>query len=201
MDADYPAAHSMDTVWYAVDDHGHVARFNSGENGHVPEGAPSEEALAQDPLEELWTLRHGSASSEQRPEYISEPEDIGRLGLFDYDYGYDFDPIGPYSREAVPENPLHIDQLPPHLRKLFGQVRFENVNFAESELVQPLEQYDCVYWYEADRVAYLCADGVTVHPIPGQEEHFEEFCAAFREQNPEEARRLRFVNPDQEPDD
>ena len=30
------AAHSMDTDWYAVDRHGHVARLSSGEEGSVP---------------------------------------------------------------------------------------------------------------------------------------------------------------------
>jgi hypothetical protein len=34
--SDYPAAHSMDTAWFAVDEHGHVARFESGEDGALP---------------------------------------------------------------------------------------------------------------------------------------------------------------------
>ena len=34
---DYPAAHSMDTTWFAVDDDGFVAVFDSGEAGAVPE--------------------------------------------------------------------------------------------------------------------------------------------------------------------
>lgn len=33
---DYPAAHSMDTEWFAVDRNGHVAFFCSGEAGAVP---------------------------------------------------------------------------------------------------------------------------------------------------------------------
>lgn len=33
---DYPAAHSMDTIWFAVDRDGHVAVFASGEAGAVP---------------------------------------------------------------------------------------------------------------------------------------------------------------------
>src|SRR5262245_30953480 len=36
MDADFPAAHSMDTHWFAVDRDGHVACFFSGEDGAVP---------------------------------------------------------------------------------------------------------------------------------------------------------------------
>ena len=33
---DFPAAHSMDTMWFAVDADGHVAAFESGEGGGVP---------------------------------------------------------------------------------------------------------------------------------------------------------------------
>lgn len=36
---DYPAAHSMDTSWFAIDNDGHVAVFDTGESGCVPEDA------------------------------------------------------------------------------------------------------------------------------------------------------------------
>jgi hypothetical protein len=36
MDADFPAAHSMDATWFAVDRDGHVAMFDTGEAGAVP---------------------------------------------------------------------------------------------------------------------------------------------------------------------
>jgi hypothetical protein len=36
---DYPAAHSMDSEWFAVDRAGHVGYFRTGENGALPEGA------------------------------------------------------------------------------------------------------------------------------------------------------------------
>lgn len=36
MASDYPAAHSMDTQWFAVDDDGHVALFDTGEAGAAP---------------------------------------------------------------------------------------------------------------------------------------------------------------------
>ena len=39
MEPDYPAAHSMDTDWFAVDKDGHVAVFASGEAGAVPVAA------------------------------------------------------------------------------------------------------------------------------------------------------------------
>jgi hypothetical protein len=43
MQPDFPAAHSMDTSWFAVDKCGHVAIFNTGEAGPVPDDAPSAE--------------------------------------------------------------------------------------------------------------------------------------------------------------
>ncbi len=36
MIEDYPAAHSMDTDWFALDKEGHIASFHSGETGAVP---------------------------------------------------------------------------------------------------------------------------------------------------------------------
>lgn len=51
---DYPAAHSMDTMWFALDEEGHVALFDSGEAGAVPHDAyegedwgPTLDALVQ----------------------------------------------------------------------------------------------------------------------------------------------------------
>jgi hypothetical protein len=42
-EADFPAAHSMDTDWFAVDRDGHVAVFDSGEAGAVPVAAGTDE--------------------------------------------------------------------------------------------------------------------------------------------------------------
>jgi hypothetical protein len=51
MTVDYPAAHSMDTCWFAVDRDGHVAYFGSAEAGAVPE-----EAFIEGPYEVLREL-------------------------------------------------------------------------------------------------------------------------------------------------
>src|SRR4051812_32730243 len=48
MDADFPAAHSMDTHWFAVDADGHVGRFSSGESGAVPVNAAIDEPARVD---------------------------------------------------------------------------------------------------------------------------------------------------------
>src|SRR5262249_4294000 len=143
---DFPAAHSMDLDWFAVDEAGHVGLFSTGENGHAPQAAQDEGVLM-----ELWNLRQGGtpADDEERGVWELGTEEIAkRLGLFCYDYDEQHDPITPYVRTGRPEAPVHIDQLPPNLRKACKQVRFEKVNFEEAELLQPLEYFPCVYWYD-----------------------------------------------------
>ncbi len=36
---DFPAGHSMDTDWFALDEEGHVGRFDTGEDGALPNRA------------------------------------------------------------------------------------------------------------------------------------------------------------------
>lgn len=50
---DYPAAHSMDTTWFAVDQDGHVAAFETGEAGAVPTEAYLGEDVPHDELRAL----------------------------------------------------------------------------------------------------------------------------------------------------
>jgi hypothetical protein len=73
-------------------------------------------------------------------------------------------------------------------------VRF-SIRFDEAGLIQPLEEHSCHYWCMDERVAYLCADGVTVRPIPGKEGVFDDFVQEFRRQNPELAENYRFAGP------
>jgi hypothetical protein len=47
MQPDYPAAHSMDTCFFAVDRDGHVAYFETGEAGAAPVEAPAGGALRE----------------------------------------------------------------------------------------------------------------------------------------------------------
>jgi len=42
--SELPAAHSMDTTWFAVDADGHVGRFESSENGAVPKSSGREDS-------------------------------------------------------------------------------------------------------------------------------------------------------------
>ena len=196
MDADFPAAHSMDTVWFAVDREGHIALFQSGENGHVPRDAPQDGRVHWELLE-LRARVTGSDSSMDVPNHDTA---FAGLGLFVYDYEEASDPIEPYVRTAVPDTPLHIDQLPPAMREVCKQFRLENLTFGERPLLQPLHYFDCDFWYGDDRVAYMCEDGKTVRPLTGKEDRFADFCREFRAEHPEKAWRLRFEGLAEDPD-
>jgi hypothetical protein len=63
-DPDFPAAHSMDTTWFAVDRDGHVACLWSWESGAVPEAA------CQEPGEGARLLEEFRAASELRTEVV-----------------------------------------------------------------------------------------------------------------------------------
>jgi hypothetical protein len=173
----------MDTTWFAVDVAGQVGMFETGENGHAPEGEEN------DISEKLWELRTGTDSAEG---WV--PENLCRItGVYLFGYLEDYDPIGTYTRLVVPPTPLHIDQLPPEPRRRCRTMRFP-VHFDQTDQLQPLDYFPCIYWYE-DRIAYLSSDGKTVKPLPGQEAKFAEFVREFRRNNPEEADGLIFDGP------
>jgi hypothetical protein len=186
----------MDTRWYAIDQAGHLGMFDSGENGHVPAQAETDN-LAMG----LWHFRHPGRTYLQAVEtfwMLDEKDLADQLGIFAFRYGHDFNPVATYRVIAVPKTPLHVDQLPPLLRKGWKSIRFQGIDFTRDEQAQPLEQFSCSCWYQQDRVAYLASDGKTVRPMPGQEENFAEFCEEFRRQSPELAAQLIFEGPKEE---
>jgi hypothetical protein len=56
MEADFPAAHSMNVDWFAVDREGHVALFCSGSAGAVPRQADSDAGRERAAVQELTRL-------------------------------------------------------------------------------------------------------------------------------------------------
>lgn len=56
--SDFPAAHSMDTTWFAIDKHGHLGVFNSGEDGPVPNTfSPDDEFEMEDVFRAISDLQ------------------------------------------------------------------------------------------------------------------------------------------------
>ncbi|HXG09255.1 MAG TPA: hypothetical protein VNK04_05645 [Gemmataceae bacterium] len=73
MDTDYPAAHSMDTAFFAVDQDGHIAYFSTGEAGALPTVAALE-----DPYGVLQRLAQVVPASEMLHDLAGRIEPGGR---------------------------------------------------------------------------------------------------------------------------
>ena len=85
-DEDFPAAHSMDTEWYAVDSEGHIGIFHTGEAGAVPESsygnreeAPTVAELLRAAniaieydVDDLMAMQGGPVLEFRRPSYMPE---------------------------------------------------------------------------------------------------------------------------------
>ena len=213
MDIDFPAAHSQDTEWFAVDKDGHVGLFFTCEDGHLPravarivtrEGAIRTQGQ-NNLLRKLWDLRQqsGTATADDPERYsdLDREDRASCLGLFYYKHsdvvlvGSDQILIGRYNRLLVPKEPIHVDQLPADLRTDCQTVRFDKATFAGNEQLQPLDDHSCTMWNPEGAIAYLSADGTTVRPTPGHEDQFADFCAKLLEEYPKFAAQLRFEAP------
>jgi len=175
MDSDFPAAHSMDTSWYAVDGRGNVGLFVTGAGGAVPNGAYSPEAAdLMDEFDDETREELGlSAANVVPPDSLPAGE-----GLFVYETGQLDECLADrYHRSSVPKKPVHIDELPPQTRAALGMMRFDTLDFAKVEVFQPVELTDCGTWDPA----YLTGDGKAVKPVPGREKEYAEFVEGLRD--------------------
>jgi hypothetical protein len=177
MELDFPAAHSMDTEWFAVDRDGHVAVFVSGENGPVPRSVDEERMNRGDVLWDLLRSLTGKPNTAEEEaaygagQYV---EELVRLGMFVYHHGQVSDYfLDPYERGESPAQPLHIDQLPPGVRAWCQCVRFEGLRFTDAERVQPLESIGC--WVYGGG-GYLSSDLTTVRPMRGFKKAYITHC-------------------------
>jgi hypothetical protein len=133
---DYPAAHSMDTMWFAVDADGHVAVFDSGEGGGVPDVA-----YVDDPYGLARAL--AATGDDDFDLDLSDPDnELAARGV--YCYRCDDGIAVPYTRLAVPREPLVLADAPAELRA--HAIRFTGT-FA----------------------GWLATDGKTMRPFPGRE--------------------------------
>jgi hypothetical protein len=192
MNLDFPAAHSQDTEWFAVDAAGHVAVFVSGENGAVPEKAyRAEDMLAL--LRQMGSNLPPDEGSEYPAWEVLIAEAV-RLGLFVYDHpGFWF--CEAYTCEGKPERSLHVDQLPPALRKQIKKVQFQDAHYDQATPVQPCDSEACESWTPL----YLSGDGKTVRPMPGREGDFDWYFADMQRMAPEEVKKYHFERPGAKP--
>src|SRR5262249_41448183 len=73
------------------------------------------------------------------------PGPSGR-GMYDYTHLYENWAPRPYRRITLPQRPVHIDELPPDLRQLIAQMRFEGLSFAQTPHINPEEHAPCDSW-------------------------------------------------------
>lgn len=134
----------MDTSWFMVDDDGHVAEFESGEEGARPDVGSSDgfyaamELIAatgiERPYVEERSLRDGEPPFE---------DDVFHRGVYSYTNERDYrSAIQPYWRTTRPLRPLAVDELPAGVREQC--IRLEGVRFDEAPLLQPFELLPCI---------------------------------------------------------
>lgn len=85
-ETDYPAAHSMDTEWFAVDANGCIAMFDSGEAGAVPEKflqGQGHQYMFEDVLEGLGKNEQGYIEllSDPRHWFEQQPRHVNEWGM------------------------------------------------------------------------------------------------------------------------
>lgn len=162
-----PAAHSMDTEWFGIDDLGHVARFLTDSRGAVAVGHPfgfGFETLALALIHRSPALRERFvALREIGDEYALWSElDPAALGLFDFiydtDWGAEIEYSDLYAREGQPTRALKIFELPVHLRAIIEPLHLVGVDFRAVERLQPAEHLPCQVWE-----GFMGSDGL-VHP-------------------------------------
>lgn len=163
---DFPAAHSMDTMWFAVDRDGHVAAFESGEAGAVPTAAYTDD---WGPIaDELVRAAPAAAPAAPAPA-DDDPDDgdraaaLAAAGVFVYRHDdYDNWIAGPYQRAHAPAAPLPGHRVP---RGLLAQMASFDGRFADTEQLQPVEHWPSDAW----GAAWMASDGKHVRCIPGHE--------------------------------
>jgi hypothetical protein len=204
MDTDFPAAHSMDTHWFAVDARGQVALFYTDEPGFTLAGAAEVDSFETHKLVEL-----ARALGEEEPPGVEDDdvedwdeflEGLAGQGIYYYRYADtsgDPDPLlSPYALWIAPGQPLHLDQLPPDWRAQFAKCRLGLVQFGADEQVQPLDHSsDEPVAYVEDACAYLSGDEKVVRAIAGREEAYLEFREEYADQMKAQREGLRFEEP------
>jgi len=190
---DYPAAHSMDTLWFAVDEVGHVGVFFTGEDGPAPAGERGQDLF--DLMKHVPGVPELDRESDEA--WCELLESVHEYGLFRYEITEEgwWLPLQPqYQRPPLPPQPLHVDQLPPSARDLVQEHAFDELSFSEAETIQPLHFMECqvaASWCQIP-CGYLDTDGKTIRPVPGCENTFEQYVELVKKDFPDETRDLRF---------
>jgi hypothetical protein len=177
---DYPAAHSMDTTWFAVDKDGFVALMDSSEPGAVPMafqgdqgGFEFAEAAAAHTGRTLEINKYGipdpasvglfgyTCDYVYPPVFSEEGQPLEPLDLPEYD-----EAIPPYRRDAIPAQPLHVSDLPKELQNELQGLEFKDISFRETEFLQPGLKLPCQFWAREDGELTAVDDDGKIVKVP-----------------------------------
>jgi len=167
---DFPAAHSMDSTWFAVDDDGQVAVFETGEGGALPKSSrfPSAGEAAEANVLEVGDLAAAllQLRAEQDPELAArmlspapqlhsrlsrawqfEHEDSVRLlaALGAHFYEVNDCWAGPYFAASEVSEPIVVAALPLAMQRQLAKARLP-VRFSVAPLVAPGDHVDIEAW-------------------------------------------------------
>ena len=141
---DYPAAHSMDTSWFAIDEAGRVAVFDSGEDGAVPLaaislGGASEPDPEAEQILELLPLGHADDSWDA----------IYEAGPFFHYRNGDYGDPGHYVRtDHAPTRAANVASLPQALREKMLRLPVDFTTAATVHLADFMADAEAATWGE-----------------------------------------------------
>ena len=177
----------MDTTWFAVDENGHVAVFDTDEDGYMPKGFYSggESSEDDEQLEDIFLLARilrFRARADERlrallPETLGELEEaienscvwelvdplLRSVGVWVYKF-----PTRVYVRRGRVPDPIHIDQIDEDMRAEISRGVLP-VRFQDAPMLAPGEHVPVVGW----GAAWFDSEG-QIHPLEGKDEQFRE---------------------------
>ena len=142
--SDFPAAHSMDTYWFAIDADENVAVFDTGEAGALPYSA--RKLFICDLI--LYLPNNDRRTFLLKTARTNTTLAAQLLGMFSYGHGDEWENwiAGPYTRNQQPEKLLKLEELPEDIQDLISWTWFEELCFQDTEIIQPIEYTKCRTW-------------------------------------------------------
>ncbi len=141
----------MDTTWFAVDAHGRIGVFDSGEDGAVPSNAATGLSPSDPTIDDALLFAHVLAHARQQPlEVLSEdevmdlqsrylPQDLAQLPVFFFSRDHGDDP-GRYEHSGASDAPLRVQALPESLRGPLQRLRIP-VDFSQRSEVHLADHF------------------------------------------------------------
>ena len=145
---DYPAAHSMDTHWFAMDDAGEIAYLFSDENGVVPNDAVSQSGLA-DLIELLVKDEYGTPLLPAISDPFPDGYSIAELQQM-------FDAYSATEKAKIIQLALHTEREERHkrLEGMRGETIQAVVLLSSPEDLQEFDQFAQFIRIDRDRLIY-----------------------------------------------